>query len=109
MDHIGIPDDEGIDAMPTLPDYSVRIAEDFSAKNTQCEYSHDFGADWRHTVGIEDGRGAGTGPHFMLVRVPGCGVYIAPLWVGCQGGVAGTAEPDRRPRLALRRTRTPAH
>jgi hypothetical protein len=52
-DIIGIPDQEGIDDILTLPSWKIHISSYFSFLNKQAQYLYDFGDHWDHTVLLE--------------------------------------------------------
>jgi hypothetical protein len=50
---IGIPDDEGIGEIDTLPSWEVSIGEHFHEPGNSCIYEYDFGDGWTHEVLLE--------------------------------------------------------
>ena len=52
-EEIGIPSDDFLDEMPTLPGWEEKISEWFTEENKKAEYLYDFGDDWHHGVTLE--------------------------------------------------------
>ncbi|MCH7881167.1 MAG: plasmid pRiA4b ORF-3 family protein [Proteobacteria bacterium] len=50
---IGIPDDEGIGTVDTLPGWEVSIVDHFHEPGSSCIYEYDFGDGWTHEVLLE--------------------------------------------------------